>query len=131
MAEGAERSRRREHRYYVGWKQERLETSTCGPNGRGEGLCRHVEPFVCFFLLYIYLFLLSAAENDLSFIETSALDASNVESAFQTILAGASHRFIAKTILLRFFQTSTELSPANPWSSRQNRSGPRPGIRLQ
>jgi len=28
-----------------------------------------------------------AAENDLSFIETSALDASNVESAFQTILA--------------------------------------------
>jgi Ras-related protein Rab-11A len=27
-----------------------------------------------------------AAENGLSFIETSALDASNVESAFQTIL---------------------------------------------
>ena len=30
-----------------------------------------------------------AAENGLSFIETSALDASNVESAFQTILTGA------------------------------------------
>lgn len=29
------------------------------------------------------------AENGLSFIETSALDASNVESAFQTILTGA------------------------------------------
>lgn len=29
-----------------------------------------------------------AAENELLFIETSALDASNVESAFQTILAG-------------------------------------------
>ena len=29
-----------------------------------------------------------AAENGLSFIETSALDASNVESAFQTILTG-------------------------------------------
>ena len=28
------------------------------------------------------------AENGLSFIETSALDASNVESAFQTILTG-------------------------------------------
>jgi Ras-related protein Rab-11A len=28
----------------------------------------------------------SSAENGLSFIETSALDASNVESAFQTIL---------------------------------------------
>lgn len=31
------------------------------------------------------------AENGLSFIETSALDASNVESAFQTILTGAFH----------------------------------------
>jgi hypothetical protein len=31
-----------------------------------------------------------AAENGLSFIETSALDASNVESAFQTILTGMS-----------------------------------------
>lgn len=29
-----------------------------------------------------------ATENNLSFIETSALDASNVESAFQTILTG-------------------------------------------
>ena len=33
---------------------------------------------------------LRTAENGLSFIETSALDASNVESAFQTILTGAS-----------------------------------------
>jgi small GTP-binding protein len=31
-----------------------------------------------------------SAENGLSFIETSALDASNVESAFQTILTGKS-----------------------------------------
>jgi hypothetical protein len=30
------------------------------------------------------------AENGLSFIETSALDASNVENAFQTILTGMS-----------------------------------------
>lgn len=29
------------------------------------------------------------AENNLSFIETSALDANNVESAFQNILGGA------------------------------------------
>lgn len=29
-----------------------------------------------------------AAENNLSFIETSALDASNVEGAFQSILTG-------------------------------------------
>ena len=32
-----------------------------------------------------------AAENGLSFIETSALDASNVEGAFQTILTGVYH----------------------------------------
>jgi Ras-related protein Rab-11A len=32
---------------------------------------------------------MTTAENGLSFIETSALDASNVESAFQTILTGA------------------------------------------
>jgi Ras-related protein Rab-11A len=31
------------------------------------------------------------AENGLSFIETSALDASNVESAFQNILTGQSY----------------------------------------
>lgn len=30
----------------------------------------------------------SAGENNLSFIETSALDASNVELAFQNILTG-------------------------------------------
>ena len=33
---------------------------------------------------------LSAGENNLSFIETSALDASNVELAFQNILTGRS-----------------------------------------
>lgn len=44
--------------------------------------------------IHNHLFLLSAAENDLSFIETSALDASNVESAFQTILTGASYAFV-------------------------------------
>jgi len=33
---------------------------------------------------------LVAAENNLSFIETSALDANNVESAFQNILGGMS-----------------------------------------
>lgn len=33
--------------------------------------------------------LASTAENNLSFIETSALDANNVESAFQNILAGS------------------------------------------
>lgn len=39
-------------------------------------------------------------ENGLSFIETSALDASNVEGAFQTILAGEIHLYIKKTQFL-------------------------------
>jgi hypothetical protein len=34
-----------------------------------------------------------AAENNLSFIETSALDASNVEAAFQNILSGEQDLF--------------------------------------
>ena len=38
--------------------------------------------------------LISAAENNLSFMETSALDASNVESAFQTILTGMCPYFL-------------------------------------
>lgn len=34
---------------------------------------------------------MGAADNSLSFIETSALDASNVELAFQNILTGTKH----------------------------------------
>ena len=36
--------------------------------------------------------LISPGDNNLSFIETSALDASNVELAFQNILTGTVHR---------------------------------------
>lgn len=46
---------------------------------------------------------LSAGENNLSFIETSALDASNVELAFQNILTGTSVPYpqrIAATIVV-------------------------------
>jgi len=39
--------------------------------------------------------LTTSGENNLSFIETSALDASNVELAFQNILTGMSHRMRA------------------------------------
>src|SRR5271167_4856071 len=44
----------------------------------------HLLPILCF-LTFVFL-----AENGLSFIETSALDASNVELAFQNILTGIS-----------------------------------------
>ena len=37
------------------------------------------------------------AENNLSFMETSALDASNVESAFQTILTGKTSLNVVST----------------------------------
>ena len=42
------------------------------------------------------------AENGLSFIETSALDASNVESAFQTILTGRFPSPLQFTLPLRY-----------------------------
>ena len=41
-----------------------------------------------------------AGDNNLSFIETSALDASNVELAFQNILTG--------TIILYFFVSGNQ-----------------------
>ena len=52
---------------------------------------------------------LPVAQNDLLFVETSARDASNVESLFQTILAGASYPFGAGKILLISLQTSISL----------------------
>lgn len=66
------------------------------------------------------------AENGLSFIETSALDASNVESAFQTILTGKAclvwHQFGPDTSIT---QTFTASCPASHWSNRKTRSNPR------
>jgi len=49
-----------------------------------------------------------AAENDLSFVETSALDASNVESAFQTILADI-YRIVSSKSLE---QSSEQIKPS-------------------
>lgn len=50
-----------------------------------------------------------AAENGLSFIETSALDASNVESAFQTILSDI-YRIVSSKSLE---QSADPIKPAN------------------
>ena len=49
------------------------------------------------------------AENGLSFIETSALDASNVESAFQTILTDIYHIVSAKALE----QSSDPIKPSS------------------
>jgi len=50
-----------------------------------------------------------ATENGLSFIETSALDASNVESAFQTILTDIYHIVSAKSLE----QSSDPIKPSS------------------
>ena len=42
-----------------------------------------------------------AEKNNLSFIETSALDSTNVEQAFQNILTGGCRHFVACKIALR------------------------------
>jgi GTPase SAR1 family protein len=46
------------------------------------------------------------AQNDLLFVETSPMDPSNVESAFQTSITGATYPFLVKTISLKSFQIS-------------------------
>ena len=58
--------------------------------------------------------LTATGENNLSFIETSALDASNVELAFQNILTGrfnapylqSIYRFVGHTVLIRLSVTT-------------------------
>jgi hypothetical protein len=86
MVEGTARPRRLEHRYHACRKQERFEAPEGGTYRRSEDLFKFVfceissrdkAPHTA-----------SIVENGLSFIETSALDDSNVESAFQTILTG-------------------------------------------
>jgi Ras-related protein Rab-11A len=58
--------------------------------------------------LLTYMCICGLAENGLSFIETSALDASNVESAFQTILTGRFTSSLLPTLSFR----SARLAPA-------------------
>jgi hypothetical protein len=57
------------------------------------------------------LFLL-LGENNLSFIETSALDASNVELAFQNILTGTYSMLHCHGSISHVLQKSTVSSPA-------------------
>jgi len=54
-----------------------------------------------FFLLRYIFFLIE--KNGVSFIETSALDSTNVEQAFQTILTGIIHFFKIFLLILFFF----------------------------
>jgi Ras-related protein Rab-11A len=53
------------------------------------------------------------AQNGLTFIETSALDASNVESAFQNILTGEFSSLAPRLRSKLTFQKSTESYPAS------------------
>jgi Ras-related protein Rab-11A len=57
-----------------------------------------------------YPTLFPTAQNNLLFVETSAMDASNVESVFLIVMAGASYPFVAKRNLLKSFQTSRPAS---------------------
>lgn len=93
VAEGIARPRRCKHCYNVGWEQERSEAPACRANRRSESFFKYIHTiFSSKPRLTLY-----AAENGLSFIETSAFDSSNVETAFQTILTGefpTSHFFL-------------------------------------
>lgn len=87
VAEGAARPRWLEHCHYARRQQEWPETLAGCANWWGKGIFKYVWCFVHWVTTELDG-LLPLAENGLSFIETSALDASNVESAFQTILTG-------------------------------------------
>lgn len=67
------------------------------------------------------------AENGLSFIETSALDASNVESAFQNILTGMFNSFFRASFSVskfNFLQKYTVSYRTRPWSQLTTQSNP-------
>ena len=61
-----------------------------------------------------------SGENNLSFIETSALDASNVELAFQNILTGKSPPSAWRNTA-DFLQKSIASSPARLWTVEMQR----------
>ena len=63
----------------------------------------HISPL---FAHTCCLITLPTVQNNLLFVETSAVDASNVESPFHTVLAGVSNAFATRGILLMFFQRS-------------------------
>jgi hypothetical protein len=86
MAQRVEGSCGLEHRHHARWKQERFETSESCPYRGSQAIRKYVEAARS--METPSLTYPSAGENNLSFIETSALDASNVELAFQNILTG-------------------------------------------
>ena len=88
LAQGAARPRGLKHRHHVGRQQERSQAPSCRTNRGSESLlgCVRFSLLSSFEQCKLTTRGRSTAENGLSFIETSALDASNVESAFQTIL---------------------------------------------
>jgi hypothetical protein len=107
VVEGVAGPCRPEHRHHARRQQERSQAPPGGPYGRGQGLRW------CVVLLEtvlrgsgnhseaeIDLALVVTAENNLSFIETSALDANNVEVAFHNILKGAFQRCLTPAELL-------------------------------
>ena len=135
MVEGAPRPRGLEHCHHARRKQERFEAPPGSPHGGGEGIRRCVSPFLDLSPMWaipklLMMWVWFAAENGLSFIETSALDASNVESAFQTILTGASHHICVWTSRtdVCVHQISTASSRASRSNSQRTRSSPPPAI---
>jgi len=77
---------------------------------------------VCKWLEYEYKSLtIHTGENNLSFIETSALDASNVELAFQNILTGMGHEVTIYCVTLMCIRN---ISYCVQQSDREQRRSP-------
>ena len=115
LAEGAEGPRRQQHCHHAGWQQERPAPPQGRAHRRGPGLRRYRssqsdtrgDVFISYLLQSVlpvalsccsktasvavkdmFSFLPHLEKNNLSFIETSALDSTNVEEAFKNILTG-------------------------------------------
>lgn len=72
--------------------------------------------------LLLWTRLTATGENNLSFIETSALDASNVELAFQNILTGWFFYPLIRPGRQTNCQKYTVLCPARPWRATRPRT---------
>ena len=91
MAERTPRPCRFKHCHYAGRKQKWFEASKGSSHRGGKAVCKYVLAYTGYYIsctVEAKLIGINLGENNLSFIETSALDASNVELAFQNILTG-------------------------------------------
>jgi len=107
MAQRVERPCRRQYSYYVSRKQKWFETFESRSDWWSQVFCWFGRSFLFYFsffhklqFLFLIIKIIIKERNNLSFIETSALDSTNVEAAFQNILTG---KYISAYLYIFYF----------------------------